>query len=72
MRFIKLKEVQNLTSLPRSTIYKYIAEGRFPKQISLGERNVAWLESEIQTWIREKVEQRQNQLMQHEMISTPL
>ncbi|TWR54674.1 AlpA family phage regulatory protein [Pseudomonas marginalis] len=29
-----------ITGLGRSTIYKYIAEGAFPKPVSLGERSV--------------------------------
>lgn len=58
MRLIKLKDVMNNTGLARSTIYKYISEGVFPKPVSLGERAVAWVESEIEDWIQEKIEQR--------------
>ncbi|RPH13130.1 MAG: AlpA family transcriptional regulator [Alteromonadaceae bacterium TMED7] len=46
------------TGLARSTVYKYIADGNFPKPVSLGERNVAWIEGEITEWILEKIEQR--------------
>jgi prophage regulatory protein len=46
------------TGLGRSTIYKYIAEGMFPKPVSLGARAVAWVESEVEDWILDKVEQR--------------
>ncbi len=60
MRLIKLRDVMKTTSLARSTIYKYIADGNFPKPLSLGERNVAWLESEIEDWILEKIEKRDN------------
>ncbi|KGE78553.1 helix-turn-helix transcriptional regulator [Halomonas salina] len=58
MRLIKLKDVTSLTGLARSTIYKYISEERFPKPVSLGERNVAWVEEEIQGWILEKIAER--------------
>lgn len=40
MRIIRLKEVIKMTSLGRSTVYKYIAEGTFPKPVSLGDRCV--------------------------------
>ncbi len=40
MRIIRLKEVIDSTGLARSTIYKYIAEGTFPKPVSLGDRCV--------------------------------
>lgn len=36
MRIISLKEVMDLTSLARSTIYKYIALGTFPLPLSVG------------------------------------
>ena len=58
MRLLKLKDVMHTTGLARSTVYKYINDGNFPKPIPLGERNVAWLESEIEDWILEKIEQR--------------
>lgn len=58
MRLIRLKEVIDSTGLGRSTIYKYIAEGLFPKPVSLGDRAVAWLESEIQDWVSARVKAR--------------
>lgn len=58
MRLISMKEVMHKTSLARSTIYKYLAEGVFPKSVSLGANKVAWLESEINEWIEEKLAQR--------------
>lgn len=59
MRIIRLKEVIDSTGLSRSTIYKYISEGSFPKSLDLGGRSVGWLESEIQDWIMVKVEERE-------------
>lgn len=58
MRLIKLKDVMSNTGLGRSTIYKYIAEGAFPKPVSLGARAVAWVESEVEDWVLDKIEQR--------------
>ena len=58
MRFIKLKEVMDCTGLGRSTIYSYISNGQFPKTISLGDRAVAWLESEVHEWMLAKLEVR--------------
>ncbi|MBZ5875242.1 helix-turn-helix transcriptional regulator [Chromohalobacter israelensis] len=58
MRFLKLKDVMHLTGLGRSTVYKYISESRFPKPVTLGERNVAWVEDEVQEWMLEKIAQR--------------
>jgi prophage regulatory protein len=58
VKFIKLRQVIELTSLARATVYKYMNEGRFPKQVSLGESSVAWVEEEVLAWIEEKIAQR--------------
>ncbi|CAM4267365.1 AlpA family transcriptional regulator [Pseudoalteromonas ostreae] len=59
MRLIKLKEVIQKTSLGRSTIYEFITKGSFPKQVSLGAKSVAWLESEVDDWIMERIGERE-------------
>lgn len=61
MRIIRLRDVMSATGLARSTIYKYISENFFPKPISLGDRCVGWIESEIQDWILERIEERDKQ-----------
>ncbi|WP_339461117.1 helix-turn-helix transcriptional regulator [Pseudomonas sp. EA_105y_Pfl2_R69] len=58
MRIIRLNEVSDSTGLARSTIYKYIGEGTFPKSVSLGDRCVGWVESEVQEWILARIEAR--------------
>ena len=58
MRIIRLKEVIDSTGLARSTIYKYIAEGAFPKPVSLGDRCVGWVDSEVHDWILARIEER--------------
>jgi len=58
MRIIRLKEVIDSTGLARSTIYKYIAEGTFPKPVSLGDRCVGWVDSEVHDWILARIEER--------------
>tara|TARA_R110001583_G_scaffold192781_1_gene359763 strand:- start:14 stop:208 length:195 start_codon:yes stop_codon:yes gene_type:complete len=58
MRILRLKDVISYTGLARSTIYKYIDAGSFPKPVPLGGRCVGWVESEIQGWITERIERR--------------
>ncbi|MBK5549086.1 AlpA family transcriptional regulator [Pseudomonas sp. TH03] len=58
MKIIRLKQVVDVTGLGRSTVYKYIAEGFFPKPVSLGDRCVGWLEGEVQDWILARVKER--------------
>ena len=49
-RFIKLAQVKANTSLSTSEIYRRIAAGTFPKQVALGPKSVAFVESEILDW----------------------
>ncbi|MGI2214520.1 helix-turn-helix transcriptional regulator [Shewanella oncorhynchi] len=58
IKLIRLKDVIDSTGLARSTIYKYIDKGIFPKAVTLGGRAVAWVESKIQGWILERIAQR--------------
>ena len=58
MRIMRLKDVMKVTGLGRSTIYKYISEGQFPEQISLGARAVGWVDSEIDDWVMSKIDER--------------
>jgi prophage regulatory protein len=58
MKVLRLAQVMDSTGLGRSTVYKYIADGKFPIPIQLSERCVGWLESEVQQWIQSRVEMR--------------
>jgi prophage regulatory protein len=58
MRFLKLKEVMEKTALSRSAIYRKMDkknlkmdEKIFPKPVNLGDRAVAWVESEVNEWM---------------------
>ncbi len=62
MRLIKLKEVMDITGLSRTKLYVLIAESNFPAQVNLGARAVAWVESEIQDWILEKIAKRDEKI----------
>ncbi len=54
-RIVRLKEVQRMTGLSRSTIYALIAKGTFPKQIRLtGARSVGWHEHIVIQWIESR------------------
>jgi len=58
MRVLRLKDVIEKTGLARSTIYKYLDAGTFPKPIPLGGRSVGWVDSEVHEWILKKIESR--------------
>jgi len=51
IKFLRLASVKEVTGLSRSSIYAFIEQGKFPRQIKIGERAVAWDELEVQEWI---------------------
>ena len=55
MRLIRIKEVMYRTGLARSTIYKFMKLGKFPKQVPIGGLAL-WYEIEIDDWICQKIE----------------
>lgn len=57
-RLLRLSEVRDITRLSKSSIYVYMNAGKFPKSIPLGARSVVWLESDIQKWIEDRVNRR--------------
>ena len=63
-RFMRLPEVIHTTGLSRSTLYDLISRQQFPTQISLGGKNVAWLASEIESWMNDRIAARAQETMQ--------
>ena len=51
MRVLRLREVLERVGLSKSTLWRLIKAGQFPKPISLGPRAVGWIEEEIDQWI---------------------
>ncbi len=49
--FADIKRVLEQTSLSRSTLYREIARGRFPKPHKLSLGRVGWLRSEVGAWM---------------------
>ena len=50
--FLRLQAVIRVTGLSRSTLYRLIADKRFPRPVRLGPRAVAWRHSDIDAWGR--------------------
>lgn len=56
IEYIKLPEVIQLAGIKTSTIYKLANEGKFPKQVKLGARSVAWIKAEVLQWNQEQAQ----------------
>ncbi|KGI65692.1 hypothetical protein LA04_02400 [Enterobacter sp. UCD-UG_FMILLET] len=61
-RFLRLPEVIHQCGLSRSTLYDLIAREAFPAQVSLGGKNVAWLQSEVTAWMAERIASPQSEM----------
>lgn len=60
IRLLRIKDVVLKVGLSKPTIYSKIRMGSFPRQVVLGPKTVAWVESEINEWLSEKMAERTN------------
>ncbi|HBH7896609.1 TPA: AlpA family transcriptional regulator [Vibrio parahaemolyticus] len=54
MKLICLLNVMNLSGLSKTSIYKLMQDGRFPKNIKIGSRTSRWIESEVVEWVESR------------------
>ena len=52
-RILRLKTVLDRTGLSRSTMYRKMQNGTFPKNIRISTRCTGWRESAVKNWIRD-------------------
>jgi prophage regulatory protein len=52
---VSMKHACALTSLSRTMLNRYRAEGRFPAAVPLGDRRVALVKSEVTEWIAARI-----------------
>ena len=55
-RILRQKDVQKITGLSRSTIYRHINAGTFPAPVKLTERLIGWHSHDISNWMSERPE----------------
>ena len=54
-KLLTFDEVINRTGYSRPRIYEVIKLGLFPRKIKIGARKVAFIESEVNDWIQNKI-----------------
>lgn len=54
-RFLRLPDVKRIVGYGRTAIYQKIKLGEFPKPYPLGDRAVAWLSDEIDSWVESRI-----------------
>lgn len=50
-RILRRPELLAVTGLSSATLYRWIAEKRFPRPVRLGSNSVGWRASAVQAWI---------------------
>jgi prophage regulatory protein len=61
VRLIRFPEVQRRVSLGKVALWRLRREGRFPQPVRLGSR-IAFIESEVEAWIEERIRERDQRL----------
>lgn len=51
-RILRIGTVLDRTGLSRSTLYRKIENGTFPRQVRISTRCAGWRESAVNAWIR--------------------
>jgi prophage regulatory protein len=53
--FLRLSQVEKRVGLKKSSIYERIERGEFPAPVEISAKCSRWLESEIDSWIAERI-----------------
>jgi len=51
VKILTIKNVCDITSMSRATVYRLISAGEFPSKVQLSPRRVGWREAEVLNWI---------------------
>lgn len=53
-KILRLPAVLELTGVGRSTIYLWMQQGHFPRNIQLGPRVSGWREEDVDNWLESR------------------
>ena len=53
-RLLRRRQVEELTGLSRSTVYKMMQNGEFPRPVRIGPAAVRWRASDITAWMESR------------------
>ncbi|HGW3590675.1 TPA: helix-turn-helix transcriptional regulator [Serratia marcescens] len=52
---IRLSDVQRRTGYSKAWIYRLMSQGKFPASVKIGTRAIAFIESEIDDWVNQRI-----------------
>ncbi|WP_110693627.1 helix-turn-helix transcriptional regulator [Salinicola halophyticus] len=61
-RLLRRRDVELKTGKSRSAIYAGVSNGTFPAPVPIGDKSVAWLEEEVDSWIAARLAERNRTL----------
>ena len=53
-RLLRRRQVEEITGMSRSSIYRLMQNGEFPRPVRVGPTAVRWRESEITAWLESR------------------
>ncbi|MBA4711158.1 MULTISPECIES: AlpA family transcriptional regulator [Citrobacter] len=54
---LRMPEIMRRTGYGKAWIYRLISQGKFPRPIKIGSRSIAFVESEVDDWINQRIEE---------------
>ena len=57
-RLLRRRQVEEITGLSRSSIYRLMQDGEFPRPVKVGPAAVRWRASDITAWLESRPEAR--------------
>lgn len=58
MKILSKRQVKELVLYSPQHIARLEAAGQFPKRVRLGANRVGWVEAEVQDWLQERLDRR--------------
>ena len=56
LKTLRFADLQEIIPVSRSTLWRWVRDGKFPPPIALGPNTRAWRESDVLSWLDKKTE----------------
>ncbi|ASK76088.1 TPA: AlpA family transcriptional regulator [Klebsiella pneumoniae] len=60
---IRLAEAQRRTGYSKAWLYRLIGQKRFPQPVKIGSRSIAFIESEVDEWINQRIAESRSEVV---------
>ena len=70
-QLLRLADVSKLTTLGKSTVLLWVAQGKFPKPITLSKTTKVWRYQDVVNWITDSAQTALNQHAETSVVVSP-